>query len=178
MWALEGTEVLGSLLSPGVVVGNTSVVSLVAVAPEVVHLLIAEHITLADAALFLDSLCDPIKPMLTLVPRDAYKPLHQLCVLGHDLHWLIFDSYLPFSLELLDEFEDFVRDLGVNHVEEVIALRNPISFHIGEVYSDVSLVLYLRPDSLRTELLVLGNLGKNYHMKLVEYIVHEPDLCM
>ncbi len=149
---------MGSLLSPGVVVGNTSVVSLVAVAPEVVHLLIAVHITLADAAEVLDSLCDAIKPMLTLVPRDAYKSLHQLCVLGHDLHWLIFDSYLPFSLELLDEFEDFVRDLGVNHVEEVIALRNPISFHIGEVYSDVSLVLYLRPDSLRTELLILGNL--------------------
>ena len=167
---------MGSLLSPGVVVINTSVVSLVAVAPEVVHLLIAEHITLADAALFLDSLCDPIKPMLTLVPRDAYKALHQLCVFGHDLHWLILNSHLPFSLELLDEFKDFVRDLGVDHVEEVIALRNPISFHIGEVYRNVGLVLYLRPDSLRTELLVLGNLGKNYHVKLVEYIMNEPDL--
>ena len=169
---------MGSLLSPGVVVINTSVMSLVAVAPEVVHLLIAEHITLADAALFLDSLCNPIKPMLTLVPRDAYKPLHQLCVLGHDLHWFILDSYLPFSLELLDEFKDFVRDLGVDHVEEVITLRNPISFHIGEVYSNVRLVLYLRPDSLRTELLVLGNLGKNYHVKLIEYIMNESDLCM
>ena len=166
---------MGSLLAPVVVVGNTSAVSLVSVAPEVVHLLIAEHITLADAALFLDSLCDPIKPMLTLVPRDAYKALHQLCVFGHDLHWLILNSHLPFSLELLDEFKDFVRDLGVDHVEEVIALRNPVSFHIGEVYGNVGLVLYLRPNSLRTELLVLGNLEKNYHVKLVEYIMNEPD---
>ena len=167
---------MGSLLAPGVIVIYASAVSLVAIAPEVVHLLITEHITLADAALFLDSLCDPIKPMLTLVPRDANKTLHQLCVLGHDFYWFIFDSHLPFSLELLDEFKDFVRDLGVDHVEEVIALRNPVSFHIGEVYGNVGLVLYLRPNSLRTELLVLGNLEKNYHVKLVEYIMNEPDL--
>ena len=150
--------------------------SLVAVAPEVVHLLIAEHITLADAALFLDSLCDPIKPMLTLVPRDAYKPLHQLCVLGHDLHWFILDSHLPFSLELLDEFKDLVRDQGVDNVEEVFTLRNPIPFHFGEVYSDVSLVPYLRPDSLRTKLLVLGNLQLMSIPRGRTYIMNEPAL--
>jgi hypothetical protein len=79
---------------------------------------------------------------------------------------------------LLDEFKDIVRNLGVDHVEEVIALRNPVSFHIGEVYGNVRLVLYLRPDSLRTELLVLGNLEKNEYTKGRTYIVHEPDLCM
>jgi len=167
---------LGSLLAPVVVVGNTSAVSLVSVAPEVVHLLIAEHITLADAALFLDSLSYVVQPMLTLVPRDAYKALHQLCVLGHDLHWFILDSHLPFSLELLDEFKDLVRDQGVDNVEEVFTLRNPIPFHFGEVYSDVSLVPYLRPDSLRTKLLVLGNLQLMSIPRGRTYIMNEPDL--
>ncbi len=93
---------MGSLVTPDVIVINASAVSLVAVAPEVVHLLIAEHITLADAALFLDSLSYVVQPMLTLVSRDTHKTIHQLCVLCHDLHWLILNSHLPFSLELLD----------------------------------------------------------------------------